>query len=125
MSLLVKGRRTGRDIVRVTPRSAGWNYVGFAAHRLAVAEAIDLALPDAEACVVILSGKVTIEAGRDTWRDIGGRDSVFDDRAPYAVYLPPGENARIVARTAAEVGIGSAPATAGAAAGREAPHRGQ
>ena len=67
-------------------------------------------------CIVVLSGKVTIEAGGQTWRDIGDRDSVFDDRAPYAVYLPPGENARIVARTAAEVGIGSAPAAAGPAA---------
>ena len=35
MSLLVKGRRDGRDIVRVTPQSAGWSYVGFAAYRLA------------------------------------------------------------------------------------------
>jgi 5-deoxy-glucuronate isomerase len=112
-SLLVKGRRNGRDIVRVTPQSAGWTYVGFAAHRLAAAEAISVALPGAEACVVVLSGKVTIEAGGQTWRDIGERDSVFDDRAPYAVYLPPGETARIVARTAAEIGVGSAPAAAG------------
>ncbi len=38
MSLLVKGRRDGRDIVRVTPESAGWTHVGFAAHRLAAGE---------------------------------------------------------------------------------------
>ena len=92
----------------MTPQSAGWTYVGFAAHRLAAAEAISVALPGAEACVVVLSGKVTIEAGGKSWRDIGERDSVFDDRAPYAVYLPPGETARIVARTAAEIGVGSA-----------------
>jgi 5-deoxy-glucuronate isomerase len=97
----------------VTPQSAGWTYVGFAAHRLAAAESISVALPGAEACIVVLSGKVTIEAGGQTWRDIGDRDSVFDDRAPYAVYLPPGETARIVARTAAEIGVGSAPAVAG------------
>ena len=35
MSLLVKARREGRDIVTVTPQSAGWRYVGFSAHRLA------------------------------------------------------------------------------------------
>jgi len=113
MSLLVKGQRDGRDIVRVTPQSAGWSYVGFAAHRLAQAEAISVALPGVEACIVVLSGKVTIEAGGKSWRDIGDRGSVFDDRAPYAVYLPPGETARIVARTAAEIGVGSAPAAAG------------
>ena len=113
MSLLVKGRRDGRDIVRVTPESAGWAYVGFAAHRLAPAEAMRVAPPDAEACIVILSGKVTIEAGGKTWREIGDRGSVFDDRAPYAVYLPPDEAASIVAHTAAEIGVGSAPAAAG------------
>ena len=34
MSLLVKGKREGRDIVEVTPQTAGWRYVGFSAHRL-------------------------------------------------------------------------------------------
>ena len=34
MSLLIKARRDGREIVNVTPRSAGWKYVGFAAYRL-------------------------------------------------------------------------------------------
>ncbi|MFI4954127.1 MAG: 5-deoxy-glucuronate isomerase [Burkholderiales bacterium] len=113
MSLLVKGQRTGRDIVRVTPQSAGWTYVGFAAHRLAPAETLAIALPGAEACVVVLGGRVSVETGGATWRDVGGRASVFDDRAPYAVYLPPGESARIVAQTAAEIGVGSAPAASG------------
>ncbi|MGH8798781.1 MAG: 5-deoxy-glucuronate isomerase [Casimicrobiaceae bacterium] len=113
MSLLVKGRKAGRDIVRVTPQSAGWTYVGFAAHRLAANETLAVALPDAEACIVVLSGRVSVETGGATWRDVGGRASVFDDRAPHAVYLPPGERATIVAQTAAEIGVGSAPATAG------------
>lgn len=113
MSLLVKGKRTGRDIVRVTPQSAGWTWVGFAAHRLAAAETMQITMPDAEACIVVLSGTVSIEAGGQVWRDIGERKSVFDDAAPYAVYLPPGTEARIVARTAAEIGVGSAPASGG------------
>ncbi len=40
MSLLVKARRNGREIVKVTPQSAGWKYVGFAAFRLAAGETI-------------------------------------------------------------------------------------
>ena len=40
MSLLVKANREGAEIVRVTPQSAGWNYVGFAAYRLAPDEAL-------------------------------------------------------------------------------------
>ena len=45
MSLLVKARRKGRDIVAVTPQSAGWRYVGFAAHRLAAGESITIDQP--------------------------------------------------------------------------------
>lgn len=37
-NLLVKGQQTGRDIVTVTPESAGWRYVGFAAKRIARGE---------------------------------------------------------------------------------------
>jgi 5-deoxy-glucuronate isomerase len=40
MSLLVKANRQGRDIVRVTPESAGWKHVGFSAHRLAPGETL-------------------------------------------------------------------------------------
>ena len=116
MRLLVKGRRTARDIVRVTPESAGWHYVGFAAHRLAAGEPLHVALPGAEACIIILSGKVAVETDGQVWRDVGERDSVFDDRAPYAVYLPPGEKARIVAHTAAEIAIGGARAKTGPSA---------
>ena len=60
MSLLVKGRREGRDIVTVTPASAGWKYVGFAAHRLAPGEELAFATGRNEVCVVVLRGVVTV-----------------------------------------------------------------
>jgi hypothetical protein len=56
--LLVKAR-TGRTIVEVTPASAGWRYVGFAAYRLKAGETLDVQVPGAESCVVVLSGRVT------------------------------------------------------------------
>ena len=118
MSLLVKGQRSGRDIVRVTPQSAGWRYVGFAAHRLSPDQALTIGQPGSESCLVVLSGTVTVDTARDSWRHVGGRDSVFDDRAPAAVYLPPGERARVVAETAAEIAVASAPAKASATATR-------
>ena len=34
MSLLVKAQREGQTIARVTPETAGWKYVGFAAYRM-------------------------------------------------------------------------------------------
>jgi 5-deoxy-glucuronate isomerase len=109
MSLLVKGKRTGRDIVRVTPRSAGWSYVGFAAHRLAPGETLALASGSDELCVVVLRGIVTVSAQGQAWRDVGQRRSVFADEPPYAVYVPAGEDVKVTAKDQAEVAVASAP----------------
>ena len=112
MSLLVKGNREGRDIVAVTPQSAGWRYVGFAAHRLQPGEQLELATSGNEVCVVVLRGVVTVKAQGNAWAEIGQRNSVFDDVAPYAVYVPAGENVRVTAHTHAEIGVASAPGSA-------------
>jgi 5-deoxy-glucuronate isomerase len=111
MSLLVKGRSEGREIVTVTPASAGWKFVGFAALRLRAGESYQVATEGVEVCVVVLGGKVTATVGGETFRAIGNRHSVFDDRAPAAVYAPPGTAVTVVAESDAEVGIASAPAT--------------
>ena len=108
MSLIVKAQ-SGREIVNVTPTAAGWKYVGFAAYRLDANDAITLQQPGNELCIVVLSGTVTVANQRQTWRDLGDRDSVFDDRAPYAVYLPDGASVIVTAQTNAEIGVASAP----------------
>jgi len=73
-------------LVRVTPESAGWTYVGFevvqAAGRLERSE------PDRETCVVVLSGTCDLTAGDVTGRGLG-RSDVFDG-PPTALYVPPG-----------------------------------
>jgi len=90
MSLLVKAKRAGCDIVRVTPESAGWKHVGFSAHRLAPGESLRVDEAAREVCIVVLTGTASVATAQQTWNKIGGRKSVFDDTAPYAVYLPPG-----------------------------------
>jgi 5-deoxy-glucuronate isomerase len=110
MKLLVKANRSGSSVVRVTPQSAGWRYVGFAAYRIKPNEEIALDMPESvEACIVVLSGTVTVQAGGQAWREIGERKSVFEDRAPYAVYLPRAEAAKVFAHTVAEIAVGTAP----------------
>ena len=110
MSLLVKANRTGRDIVRVTPQSAGWKHVGFSAHRLARAETLRVEEAQREACIVVLSGTVAVSTAQRTWNGVGARASVFEDAAPYAVYLPPRLAATVTAQFAAEIGVCTAPA---------------
>jgi 5-deoxy-glucuronate isomerase len=109
MSLLVKARRDARDIVKVTPQSAGWNYVGFSAHRLRPGERIAVDLPGREVCVVVLGGRASVAAGGEVFRDLGERGGVFDDKAPYAVYAPDGAGVSVEATTEAEIGVASAP----------------
>jgi 5-deoxy-glucuronate isomerase len=116
MSQLVKASRDGELIVRVTPQSAGWSYVGFTAHRMAAAERVRVEEAGREVCLVVLSGTVTVEAGTHVWEQVGKRDSVFEETAPYALYLPPGLGAIIHADRDAEVAVASAPA-----AGRHPP----
>jgi 5-deoxy-glucuronate isomerase len=110
MSLLVKAKRDGRDIVRVTPESAGWKHVGFSAHRLAPGESMRVDEAAREACIVVLTGTVSVATAQQTWNRIGGRKSVFDDAAPHAVYLPPRLAATVTAVDDTEIGVASAPA---------------
>jgi 5-deoxy-glucuronate isomerase len=116
MNLLVKGRRRGREIVKVTPQLAGWKYVGFAAYRLAAGEALTQEADQLERCIVVLSGIVSVHSGAAAWSEIGGRRSVFDDRSPHAVYLPRGAAASVTAHSDAEIGVASAPGASARAA---------
>ncbi len=111
MSLLVKAAREGQTIARVTPASANWRHVGFAAYRLDADELCYVYEANRESCIVVLSGAIDIDTGDAKWSSLGSRDSVFEDAAPYALYLPPGVRASLRATRTAEVGVASAPAT--------------
>ncbi len=109
MSLLVKGCTSGREIVKVTPASAGWRYVGFEAWRLVAGEEVAWKDAGRECCVVILSGLARIQAGDFDSGAIGGRASVFEDAAPHAVYLPNGQAMTLAALTDCEIALATAP----------------
>src|SRR6267142_268082 len=117
MSLLVKGKRKGREIVEVEPAASGLRYVGFSAHRLAEGETIELEVPAGrELCAVVLEGVVTVRSGAAHFERIGKRRSVFEDQPPYAVYLPGTAPLSVKAHSAAEIAVGTAPGS-----GRLAP----
>jgi len=112
MSLLVKSKREGRTMVEL---GAGvLEYVGFAAYRLTVGESLPVSAGGKELCLVLLSGRVSIKGeapgqGGFQWENIGDRKSVFEDKSPFAVYLPPHSQAQITALSAAQVAVCAAP----------------
>lgn len=117
MSLLVKARPEGRDIVDVTPQSAGWKHVGFHAWRLKQGETASTPTGERELCLVVLTGTIdmVIVANGSVHRypDLGRRDSVFDDLPPAAVYVPPGHHVTVNALRDAEVALCTAPGHGG------------
>jgi len=110
MNLLVKPKRDGREIVSVTPQSAGWRYVSFSAHKLARGETLSFSDDSNEVCVVVLSGIVSAQTEGFDWGEIGGRMSVFEDSSPYAVYLPPRAILTMIAKTDTELAVARGPA---------------
>lgn len=107
--LQVKGARTGRDIVEVTPARAGWRHVGFKAIRLATGEQETVATGARECCLVVLAGSVDVSVDGQDFKGLGVRDSVFDEISPAALYVPPGNTVQVRALRDAELALCSAP----------------
>ena len=113
--MLLKARKPAADgcVAEVTPRTAGWTYVGFKACVLQPGASMKGGEAGRETCIVVISGTATIRSGARTYEDVGSRASVFEDAAPGAVYLPAGTGFEVVGKTRAEVAVCSAPGIAG------------
>ena len=92
----------------VTPQSAGWTYVGFEVYDLADQASIRRATGSREICLVVLSGRVRVDAGGVDFGVIGERRSVFDG-LPWSLYVPAGSSWQAVAEGPCEVAVCSAP----------------
>jgi 5-deoxy-glucuronate isomerase len=109
--LLVHPRKSANGLVhRITPKSAGWTYVGFEARDMKKGARVSLKPGPMEACVVVLSGKARVEAKGFDSGAIGERANVFEG-LPWSVYLPPHGAYAIEAVTDCEVAICTAPGT--------------
>jgi len=102
-------------VVEVTPRSAGWDHVGFKVVELTAHQAASGGEADREACIVVLSGLADVVVAGERFEDLGGRRDVFEERAPGAAYAPAGAAWSVIAKTAAEVAICTAPGRGGLA----------
>jgi 5-deoxy-glucuronate isomerase len=106
-SLKLKPRVGKSRVHHVTPKKAGWSYVGFDLHKLTPGERIKGGGDDREACLVIISGRAKITAdGTDC--EIGERDNPFDGPG-HSLYAPAGAKWRVEAVTPLEIAVCTAP----------------
>ena len=97
-------------VQKITPESAGWQYVGFEMYQLPAGTSLSQQSLDTELCLVLVTGIADLQAGDESWQGLGERMSVFENKAPYAVYVPPNSQFKVSATTDLELAICKAPA---------------
>lgn len=97
----------------VTPRSAGWTYVGFGLYRLAPGETVSEATGGREAILVLVEGKARIAASGRDFGVLGERMDVFERLKPHCVYVPNDSEWSATATTACTLAVCTAPGKGG------------
>ena len=102
-------------IQKITPEMAGWKYVGFEVFTLKSGESLQQETVGREICLVLVSGKANVKTSRESWKNLGERDSVFpkeqgaQGKPPSAVYIPDHDQYEVEALTELELAVCSAP----------------
>jgi 5-deoxy-glucuronate isomerase len=117
--LLVHPSAVGHDrtVLRVTPESASWRYVGFEVVELDGERGVSRECGPREVCVVVIGGSATVSSAHGDWRLVGRSDPWSGP--PDAAYLPPG--CRFEVLGTGEVALCWAPAPNGGACARPLP----
>jgi 5-deoxy-glucuronate isomerase len=97
------------QVHRITPQSAGWNYVGFEVFDLAPPQRLDRDSGEREQCLVLLSGRATVSVGEQRFASIGERGTPFAGK-PFAVYAPARSRVSVIPESRCELAVCSAPA---------------
>jgi 5-deoxy-glucuronate isomerase len=85
--LLVLPDSSRSEYIQVTPESAGWDFLHFAARKMYQNEQWSFDTGESELAMVVLGGVCEVISDRGAWRDIGRRPNVFNGM-PYTLYLP-------------------------------------
>jgi 5-deoxy-glucuronate isomerase len=92
--LLVRPGLKQGEYLRVSPETAGWQHLYFAARRMRAGEQWETNTGGFEYGLVVLGGVCSVHSSRGAWPTIGRRSSVFAGM-PYALYLPPATTFRV------------------------------
>lgn len=107
-NLKIHPRRDHGHILRVTPETAGWTYVGFDLWKLRPGETAAGGERDRETCLVFISGRGRVTAGVQELGSVGDRMSPFDGK-PWSVYVPGSAAWSVTAETEVTLAVCTAP----------------
>lgn len=86
-NLLIRSHSSSAVYTQVTPSSAGWDLLHFAARRMNAGETWEFDTGDHEYALVLLGGICSAHTSRGNWEKIGRRPDVFHGM-PYSLYFP-------------------------------------
>ncbi|WP_204668673.1 5-deoxy-glucuronate isomerase [Gracilibacillus alcaliphilus] len=93
----------------VNNENSGLEYVGFKVIDLEPNGVYSEQLTNLELCVVALTGKITVSDGKESFEEIGTRDTVFERKPTDSVYISHNKYVTITANTKARAALCYAP----------------
>ena len=93
----------------ITPERAHWKHVGFDVYHLEPGQTLQQETGTQEICLVLVTGRADVKTSKESWDDLGDRMSVFEEKAPYAVYVPHSDQFTVTASTNLELAVCRAP----------------
>lgn len=87
-SLLIAPDFSHREYIQITPHSAQWDHLSFAARRMSRGDTWDFETHGNELALVLLGGTCQVTSNVGHWMEVGRRPTVFAGM-PYTLYLPP------------------------------------
>lgn len=97
-SLIVAPDFSRPAYIEITPQSAQWEHLSFAARQLDRGKSWQFETQENELALVVLGGVCEITSNKGNWSDVGRRPNVFRGM-PYTLYLPPGTDFTVAAKS--------------------------
>jgi 5-deoxy-glucuronate isomerase len=107
MEHLIRPNRNSTTMIEITPDSASWDYLGFNLIALKAGQSYRHRTDQTEAALVPLVGSAILQVADQRFEVM--RKGVFEQK-PHVLYVPPGHEITVEARSDLEFTLGSAPA---------------
>jgi 5-deoxy-glucuronate isomerase len=97
-SLLVAPDFSRGEYMQITPHTAHWDHLSFAARQMNRGKTWDFETHENELALVVLGGVCEITSNIGKWTEVGRRPHVFAGM-PYTLYLPPDTHFTVEAKS--------------------------